>query len=190
MITSAHNISGGGNIFTTCERCTHMISTRDFAASQNNCAHGIILQSVIHVLKRSVLDEEVAMVNFSDEFDCWVLEQSHNNEKVIVLKKYGNVLTFLAIADHNDCLREGTTMYGLCIITTTKQGDIQVRCQNTRCKKSKSKNKAKGKRPEFMCVHLSAVMSTKVYQELVMDSVPDLREHLFIYNRNTMYNVY
>jgi hypothetical protein len=184
VVTHAHNITGESEVFTSCERCTHITSTRD-VVSLNKCAHGLLLQLLIPVLKGQFVKETQSNI-FSDQFMCWALSQSQNHESIVKLRTRGGVHTFFIIGDPNLCLRQGSTPHSLCAVLISQQG-IRLECRSTNCKtknRSKSKKRPRGTQHDELdtaCPHLQQLISSELYQGLIDSQNPDIRESLQSY---------
>ena len=165
VITSVHNLCGQSEMFSTCERCTHLVSS-DLLSASTTCAHGILLASLVPVFKDSTFLKHTQTHDFSDHFASWALVQSQKTERVMLLRKRGLVHTFLVIGDSEECVRDAVSSFAICVLVCLHQGP-QLRCQNSRCRgKLKKKSVPTAK---TQCMHLRALTSTKLYQDIVSD---------------------
>ncbi len=130
MITHLYRV-GEESSFTSCERCTHITSTRDIL-SENHCAHGILLQSLASVLGACTFSKETRISTFSDQFSLWALNQSQQHDGTIQLKRHGGNYSFLVIGDAALCVKESVSQLAICTVLLSEQG-IQLRCRNVNC---------------------------------------------------------
>jgi hypothetical protein len=130
VITHLYRV-GDESSFTSCERCTHITSTRDIL-SENHCAHGILLQSLASVLGACAFSKETRISAFSDQFSLWALNQSQQHDGTIQLKKHGGNYSFLVIGDTALCAKESVSQLSICTVLLSEQG-IQLRCRNVNC---------------------------------------------------------
>jgi len=164
VITSVHNLSGQSEMFSTCERCTHVVASSDLLSISTNCAHGILLESLVPVFQDSAFRRHTQTNDFSDNFASWVLLESQKTERVLLLRKRGLVHTFLVIGDSEECIRDGVSSFAICVLVCLHQGP-QLRCQNSRCRGKLKKKSVPTTKTQ--CMHLRALTSTRLYQDII-----------------------
>jgi hypothetical protein len=169
VITQAHNFNSDSQLFTTCERCTHILSARDII-SRRDCAHGVLLQHLAPVLRGTKFMQETGNQMFSDQFMCWALVQSQNHDNIIKIKSRGTSHTFLVIADSVTCTRLGLPQLGICNTKVSAQ-NIRLSCRNASCKAKKRVKQPRGSKIaesiQNSCPHLAQLCSSSIYQQVI-----------------------